>query len=97
MSRFKAFATTVVIAITFTAADPSLAAQGTFATFTPIGTAKNVRFVNDGTGDAGLASGGSSGSLYSTATAADTAKGLLFVPAKSAIELHHRRAGQVRA
>jgi hypothetical protein len=76
MSIIKAISGVAVLAAAALGAAPLLAAQTTFATFTPVGAGKNVRFVNDGTGNPNTADGGTSGQLYSTDTATATSKGL---------------------
>lgn len=76
MFKFKAILGAGAIAAAIIASGPAHAALTTFAAFTPIGSAKNIRFVNSGTGNPNLASSGLSGQLYSTSSATATAKGL---------------------
>ncbi len=57
-------------------AAPALAVQTTFATFTPTSAQRNVRLVNNGTGNPANASSGTSAQLYSTADGSSTSKGL---------------------
>lgn len=76
MLSIKAIAGAGAVAATLLLALPAFAAQTTFATFTPIGSTKNVRFVNDGTGNPNSAESGTSGQLYSTETGTSNTKGL---------------------
>lgn len=76
MFKFKAVLGAGALAAAIVASGPARAAVTTFAAFTPISAAKNIRFVNSGTGNPNVASSGLSGSLYSTSDATGTAKGL---------------------